>query len=483
LKNTVWGAIVAAIVFAPSAFAQAQSDDAEIPASPAAPQGSAPSPLVPSASTAPATAPSAVAAATAPDATRDAEIAELRARLDAVEAKQRTSFVRTLQDSFVLIGYVQGQYEGHQDSVDQLDTNGNPLNKDRFVVRRARLRLEGDWKYASTILEFQGNTSSGPNAGIQKAEAALQYYVKREDPNAAFAKIALGLFDVPFGYELTESPRFRPFMERTTGSRSIFPGEPDVGMRINGGIGFFRWTAAVINGEPLGEQSGFQLQDPNAAKDAVFRFGVDAKPRPKIHVTGGISAMRGKGFHAGTAATKATIQWHDTNEDGIIQTSELTAIPGNAATPSANFDRWLVGADAQAEVESSLGTTKVYAEVYVGSNYDRGLLPSDPILSGIDSRQFGWYVAGLQQVGTYGLVGLRFDYYDPNSDIFDSRGGKLLPYSQIVKTWSPLVGTVVPHGKLYVQYDIIDNDFGRSSLGVPTKLNDNTVTVRLQVEL
>jgi hypothetical protein len=392
-------------------------------------------------------------------------------------------FVRSITDSFVLIGYVQAQYEGHQDSVDQLDPNGNPLNKDRFVIRRARIRLDGDWKYASTILEFQGNTTNGPNAGIQKAEAALQYYVKREDPNAPFARAALGLFDVPFGYELSEAPRFRPFMERTAGSRSIFPGEPDVGVRLNGGFAFFRWTAAVVNGEPLGETSGFQLQDPNAGKDVAFRFGVDTKPRKKVHVTGGISAMRGKGFHAGTAATKAMIQWHDINEDGVIQVNELTPIPGNSATPSANFDRWLVGADAQVEGETFLGRTKVYGEVYLGSNYDRGLLPSDPVLSGIDSRQFGYYVAALQDIGPFGIVGLRYDYYDPNSDVFDSRGGKLLPYSQIVKTWSPLVGAVVPHGKLYVQYDIIGNDFGRNSLGVPAKIQDNTITVRMQVEL
>ncbi len=272
-------------------------------------------------------------------------------------------------------------------------------------------------------------------------------------------------------------------MERTTGSRSIFPGEPDVGMRLNGGFGFFRWTAAVVNGEPLGESSGFQLQDPNAGKDVVFRFGVDTKPREKIHVTGGISAMRGKGFHAGSAATKATLQWHDVNEDGVIQVSELTPLAGNSATPSANFDRWLVGADAQVEAETDVGRTKVYGEVYLGSNYDRGLYVSDPVLTGVDTRQFGFYVAALQEIGSYGLVGLRYDYYDPNSDVFDSRSGKLEPYSQIVKTWSPLVGAVVPHGKLYVQYDIIKNDFGRTSLGVPTNLKDNTITVRLQVDL
>jgi hypothetical protein len=480
LKTAVLGAAFAALLAAVPAVAQQAHDDEEIPAAPTAPRASASAapPLV-----APTVAPSAVLTPVPPSSTTDAEIAELRARLDALESSRSRSPIYSLADSFSMSAYLQAQYEGHQDSVDQLDQNGNPLNKDRFVVRRARIRLDGDWKYAETAMEIQGNTVNGPNFGIQKAEASLHYYANRANSNAPFARATLGLFDVPFGYELPESPRFRPFMERTQGSRSIFPGEPDVGMRLNGGFGFFRWTAAVVNGEPLNETSGFQLQDPNAAKDVLFRFGADTKPREFIHIAGGISAMKGKGFHAGSAATKATIQWHDTNEDGIIQQSELTAIPGNPATPSANFDRWIVGADAQAEVRSRFGRSKVYGEVYVASNYDRGLLPSDPTISGIDSRQFGWYVAALQDIGEYGVVGLRFDYYDPNSDIFDKRGGKLLPYSQIVKTWSPIVGAVVPHGRLYVQYDIIGNDFGRSSLGVPNKLNENTVTVRLQVEM
>jgi hypothetical protein len=87
-------------------------------------------------------------------------------------------------------------------------------------------------------------------------------------------------------------------------------------------------------------------------------------------------------------------------------------------------------------------------------------------------------------VSSYGLVGFRYDYYDPNADIFDKRGGKLLPYSDRVETFSPLIGAVLPQrAKALVQYDVSRNFLARDALGVPANLKMNTLTFRLQVEL
>ena len=96
----------------------------------------------------------------------------------------------------------------------------------------------------------------------------------------------------------------------------------------------------------------------------------------------------------------------------------------------------------------------------------------------------GYYAGILQDITQWGVVGLRFDVYDPNLDASDSRVGKLLPYSEAITTWSPLVGLVLPgRARLLVQYDVIRNAFGRSAVGVPTNLQDNVLTTRLQVQL
>jgi len=381
-----------------------------------------------------------------------------------------------------LKGYLQSQYETHQDSQDQLTQAGTTLNQDRFSIRRARVSLTGEWQYAALALELDANTTSGPQVDLRKAEASLQYRPDRKRPPILMA--TLGLFDVPFGYELVESPRTRLFMERSVASRAFFPAEPDLGLRLSGALGFFRWTIAGQNGEPLGESSPFVLQDPNAAKDVVFRFGIDTQPLRVLQVAADVSSLRGRGFHGGTAATSATIQWKDLNEDGVIQPYELIPVPGADATPSSNFDRWAVGGDLRASVQSLLGVTKVYGEFTIAQNLDRGLYIADPVVTGVDQRELGYYIGIVQDVTPWGVVGLRYDHYDPNFDAVDKRQGKLLPFSEGISTWSPLAALVLPdRARLVVQYDVIRNAFARTATGVPTSLPDNVFTVRLQVEL
>jgi hypothetical protein len=388
----------------------------------------------------------------------------------------------TPPEGLSLKGYLQSQYETHQDSQDQLTQSGTALNQNRFSIRRARVTLIGEWQYAAIALELDANTTSGPQVDLRKAEASLQYRPDRARPPILMA--TLGLFDVPFGYELVESPRTRFFMERSVASRAFFPAEPDLGLRLAGALGFFRWTIAGQNGEPLGESSPFVLQDPNSSKDVVFRFGFDTQPLRDLQIAADVSSLRGKGFHPGSSATSATIQWKDLNEDGVIQPYELFPIFGSASTPSASFDRWAVGADLRMSVQTWLGVTKLYGEFVIAQNLDRGLYIADPVATGVDQRELGYHIGLVQDVTSWGVVGLRYDHYDPNFDAADKREGKLLPFSEAISTWSPMAGLVLrDRARLLVQYDIIHNAYARSATGVPASLADNVFTVRLQVEL
>jgi hypothetical protein len=388
----------------------------------------------------------------------------------------------TPAEGLSLGGYLQSQYESHEDSVDQLAQGGAVLNQDRFSIRRARVNVTGEWQYAAVALELDANTTSGPQVDLRKAEASLQYRPDRRRPPIVMGTV--GLFDVPFGYELVESPRTRFFMERSVASRAFFPGEPDLGVRLAGALGFFRWTIAATDGEPIGEKSPFSLQDPNKAKDIVFRFGIDTHPLEDLAIAADVSSLRGQGFHAGTDATSASIQWKDLNEDGVIQPYELIPVTGAAATPSQNFDRWEVGLDLRVHYRSKLGVTKLYGELAVAQNLDRGLYVADPTVTNVDQRELGYYIGLVQEVTRWGVVGLRYDVYDPNFDAFDKRQGKLLPFSETINTWSPMLGLVLPdRARLVLQYDIIRNAFARTNVGVPTNLKDNTLTLRLQVQL
>jgi hypothetical protein len=378
-------------------------------------------------------------------------------------------------------GYVQLQYESHQDSRNQLFQGGALQNKDRFDVRRARLVATGEWQYTAFVLELDANTVNGPQVDLKKAEGSIQYRPDRTKP--ALVMATAGLFDTPFGYELVEVPRTRWFMEPSTAARALWPGTADVGVRFAGAAGFFRWTIAALNGHPQGEMSPYALQDPVGWKDVVLRFGVDAKPRGRFQIAGGISSTRGKGFHAGTDATKASVQWTDTNRDGVLQANEVMGVPGQAARASQTFDRSALGADLRIHLRSGLGVTKVYGELVVASNMDRGLFVADPTVTGVDQRELGYYVGLVQEIGRYGVVGFRYDVYDPNLDAFDTRRARLLPYSQAITTYAPLVAVTLPgRARLTFEYDFISNALGRDSRGVPASLAMNTWTLRLQVQ-
>ncbi len=378
-------------------------------------------------------------------------------------------------------GYIQAQYETHQDSEDQLAPGGAPLNQNRFLIRRTRLKISKDWSYGGTMVEFDANTVKGPSIGIQHAEVSLAY---RNPDKTPLISATLGLFDNPFGREVVESPKDRPFMERSFGSREFFPAEPDLGVRFSGQADWFRYSVAVVNGQPLGDRTGFVLQDPNSHKDVLGRVGVVVEPRPALRIIGGVSVLNGKGFHPGTDATKNTIVWKDQNEDGSFQPGEFQAVPGKAAVPSQNFDRWALNADLGFELETSLGGTRLYGELSAGSNMDRNVFVADPITASFDQREFGWYIALYQEFKQGPIAGFRIDSYNPNSDFLNLQKGKLVPTSETVTTYAPLIGFQVQHrARLVAEYDVIRDAMAINSAGVPTDKKNNIFTVRLQGEL
>jgi hypothetical protein len=297
-------------------------------------------------------------------------------------------------------------------------------------------------------------------------------------------KFTAGLFDVPFGYELTESSRGRYFMERSTQSRAFFPAEPDLGVRLSGEIAWFRYAFAFMNGEPISTPNGFALQDPNNHKDFVGHVSAVGAPTKEIEISGGISMLNGVGFAKGTDATKNILVWSDQNEDRRVSSDEIFGAPATATSPSYTFERWAVGADLGFRIKTPIGTTKVYGELQLGSNMDRALFVANPTISGQPAREMGYYLGFLQEITPYGMVGFRFDVYDPNADFLGYESGKQVPRTQTMTTASPLVAMMIPgRARLIFQYDYITDTLGRTADGLPTDLKNDQWTLRLQGEL
>lgn len=388
-------------------------------------------------------------------------------------------------DRIDLSAYAQAQLEFHQESEDQLAAGGQPLNQNRFTLRRARLKAESKYRYAEFLLELDGNTVRGPSFGVQRAEVSAVYRgVDAGVDKAPLVAFTAGVLIPSFGRELQESSRLRPFMERSLASRAFFPSEPDLGAKLWGTLGVFNYGVAVTNGEPAGQQQGFPLRDPNAAKDLFGRVGVAADVSSVVKASGGVSLLNGTSTFRGTDGTKAVVNWVDSNEDNQLSNVELTSTPGSSPRRSTNFKHWAVGADVDVALKTGLGTSELQAEVVIASNLDRGLFISDPITAAHDERQLGYYVTLLQDITRHALVGFRYDYYDPRSDVFTNKNGKLVPTNSAIRTLSPLVGARLPHGlKLFGQWDIIRDRLVTDFRGVPADRKNNAVTIRLQGEL
>lgn len=318
-------------------------------------------------------------AAPEPDSSGEAASREPPER-SLLRAAPSAPYAPRFQRGLSLGGFLHAQYVESQLSEDQLSQSGAPLNEDQFSLRRGRLAISYGAAYAAATLELDASTHRGERIGVRRAEATLLYRSEREELVPAF--VTLGVTDVPFGYELAESPTSRLFAEHSTASLALFPVEMDVGLKIGGSYAFLRYAVALMNGEVSPSGLG---QDTNGHKDLVGRLGVDTSHDSEtLAVQGGVSFAVGQGLHPGSPARKGGVVWIDENQDGVAQSGEIVGVQGTSARRAQNFDRWALGLDLGLSLSSALGTGRFAVEVYLASNHDRGLFIADPVLQSID---------------------------------------------------------------------------------------------------
>jgi hypothetical protein len=372
-------------------------------------------------------------------------------------------------------------------SVDELNpTTREPLNETTVTVPRARVRgavRKGPW---GAVLEIDGNTAQGtPAARLFSAEVSWDVPLppKTGEYELPRLRFIFGLFAIPFGGELLELVPDRWFLEVSNTTRAYFPGDSDAGLKAEVRWRSLRLTVAAMNGAPIGDRA-FAGRDPKQSRDFMGRFGVHHQLGGGLSLRAGISGLAGTGFHPGTQATKDVLIWVDANEDGIVQLSELQVLKGSPPTPSQTFGRFGLGADVSFGFELPvLGHGELYGEVVAANNLDRGVVPADPVAAGRDLRELGWYIGLLQQVTRHGMVGVRFDTYDPDHDAQEQQGIALVPINRTFSTLSTLIAwRYADTGRLTLQYDHNRNPLGRAPSGQPDTLAADRITLRAQVK-
>ncbi len=391
----------------------------------------------------------------------------------------------------VVSGFVHADWTVfRQSSQDEVNPDGQPLNEDRFLLRRARLRATAEHGITHAALEMEANTVAGPEVRPVNAEASLKWPADRPayDPtldqrgvrSAPWIMVTAGLIPAPFGFEAGEGAVRRPFLETASMSQAFFPGLFDLGARVLGGYSFMTWALGIMNGEPIGQRA-FAARDPNKNKDLLFRVGGAGDVADGVRLEVGVSGLTGRGFRRGRPATTDQVAWRDVNEDGVVDPIELQAAPGSPAEPSASFKRFALGADARLYAQLPvLGELALRAEIVRASNLDRGLFVADPVAAGYDVRELGWYVGAAQEVTRFAQVGARYDRYDPDADATERLPFQLVPRDRSLSTWSFFVAARAPFGRLVAQLDLRSNALGRDPSGAPTTLADDSLTIRAE---
>jgi hypothetical protein len=377
-----------------------------------------------------------------------------------------------------------------QTSQDEVDPDGQPLNEDRFVLRRARLRATADRGLTYGAVEIEANTVRDVQVRPINAEASLKWpearpafdpsLDQRKLPVETWFMVTAGLIHTPFGFEPMDGALRRPFLVQSTMSSAFFPGQFDLGFRAVGGFKVLNYALGIMNGDPIGERT-FPGRDPNKSKDLVFRVGTACDVTDTVRIEGGLSGLTGRGFHRGKPATTDQIVWRDVNEDGVVDPIELQSISGAPAEPSATFKRFAVGADLRVFIMlPMIGELALRGEIVRASNLDRGLIVADPVAVSHDLRELGWYVGATQEITRWFQVGVRYDRYNPDADASEREPFALVPRDLSFSTWSFMVAARVPYGRLVAQYDLRNNALGRDVSGAPTTLADDSFTLRAE---
>ncbi len=300
-------------------------------------------------------------------------------------------------------GFIQAQYENHQDSEEGIDASGKPQNYDNFLIRRGRLKAEYAATKKSKYLVYIDASKDKVKLLDAYAEFKLPYDVK----------ITFGQYKWPFGYEIPQSSSDREMPERANVINQLFPGVRDRGIKASGEMKIgeknrFDYTAGIFNGTGI-EDKTFTWQDADKHKDIVGRMGLDLG---KIRF--GLSAYSGKELVPGKPAVPGSTTWYDADGDGVIDEGEYVTKEPVAATPDVDYTKDRYGLDFQWYFKMlDLGESAFKAEYIQGKQ--RG--------NDVD----GWYGLFVQHFGKRNTFALRVDSYDPDKDADDDEITSYIP--------------------------------------------------------
>jgi phosphate-selective porin len=385
-------------------------------------------------------------------------------------------------------GYLQAQWQiaDTVGAVTPFSGGAFPKYSDnRFAMRRGRIKFTYDNEFSTYVLQLDA-TEKG--VGLKDA------YVAVKEPWFQFATLTAGVFNRPFGYEITYSSSARETPERSRIFQTLFPQERDLGAMITlqpvkgSRFDWIKLDAGLFTGN--GINSEFDKH-----KDFIGRLGIAKANKTETVKFGlGLSYYNG-GVFQGTKFIYTPGTMSDALTTGFLVDSTSSNKFGFAK-------REYVGIDLQLSVFSGLGISTLRAEAISGKqpgskSGNVSIASSTAPDYDTYNRQFaGGYIYLIQNIGqTKHQLVAKLDWLDPNVKVAGkdikskSTDGKStglsnadIMYSTLGLGWNYRFNSQV---KFSAYYEITGNETtsiaGTNSTNNYTKdLKDNVLTLRVQ---
>jgi len=279
----------------------------------------------------------------------------------------------------------------------------------RFFIRRGRIKFNYNNGLSQYVLQFDASHS-----GFEIKDA----YLSVTEPWLKNFTGTMGIFDRPFGYEISYSSSMRESPERSRVYQTLFPKERETGAKLafaasEGPLSYFNFKGGVFNGvTPL------QLENDNS-KDIIGRAGFELPLRDVAMALDG-----GYSFYTTTRGVKNT----DTTGGGSGYAYEMdgSVFKRMAGQKGEKFDRNYYGIDMQYYYDVPVvGGLTIRGEYLWGTQPGTSSSSSfyQPSAGGVPngslySRDFsGYYFYWVQCLGSKLQSVVKYDSYDPNTAV------------------------------------------------------------------
>ncbi len=404
-------------------------------------------------------------AANAQEETKPTPMEELEKRTEALESEMAK------QKRLKVSGYVQTQWQWGEEaaSLKVGSPNTNPDESfNRFGIRRGRIKFTYEYDIASGVFQLDMTEK-----GVKIKDA----YLNIKDPWAGSMALRGGIFDRPFGNEISYSSSLRESPERSTVFQTLFPDERDLGaMLVLQAPKTSPWSILKLEAG-LFAGNGIQLDTDNE-KDFIGHFSA-AKT-----IGSSISFGAGASYYNGSV--------YQPTENVYTVNDKAFAVDSDADNKGGFAKREYTGFDAQFSVESVLGLTQLRGEYLFGQQPGTGTSTKSPNYGTPPTtgdtyiRDFsGWYVIFVQGLGRSPFSAVvKYDVYDPNTkvskDEVDAANG--FGKADLAQNTFGFGGLWRMSNALRLQafYEIVSNEKSANIAGMDKDLNDNIFTLRMQ---